>query len=218
MGKSNLYSKTNISTLTTPSPTLQALPNPPIGLEAFSPFLAEDNMIALSLMHQLHLTHAMTPDVALDFLGPLTLMDYINRRIRWLRVRKKMTPLAAVLIEPFTESIICGIYGSWALGRLFGVTAKAIWVVHMVLWLIVDLGVRDALGSNVGEIGVGGSGLGFVGAWVVREVLALPVWVWGMGSDEVVWRGKRYRIMKSGEFVWGGLGCAEVVIRRSNTA
>ena len=33
--------------------------------------------------------------------------DYIQRRVRWLRVRKYMV-LLATLIEPTTESIICG--------------------------------------------------------------------------------------------------------------
>jgi ceramide glucosyltransferase len=200
MGKSNLYSKSNISTLTTPSPTLRCQVNPPTGLAAFSPFLAEDNMIALALWHQLGLKHRMTPDVALDFLSPFSMLDYINRRVRWLRVRKKMTPLFAVMIEPFTESIVCGVYGSWAFGRLFGARKVAIWCLHMICWLLIDLGVRDALGTNIGDLGVrvnGGKGE-FILAWAIREVLALPVWIWGMLSSVVVWRGKRYRIIESG--------------------
>ncbi|KAK4687152.1 ceramide glucosyltransferase, partial [Tremellales sp. Uapishka_1] len=64
VGKSNLYSRSNITSLATPSPTLRRLPSPPAGLEGFGPFLAEDNMIALGLWHQQGLQHAMTSDTA----------------------------------------------------------------------------------------------------------------------------------------------------------
>jgi len=199
MGKSNLYSRRSIASLTSPSPTLRSQPNPPTGLTGFGPFLAEDNMIALSLWHELHLKHAMTSDVVLDFLGALSLRDYINRRVRWIRVRKRMTPLPATLLEPFTESIVCGVYGAWAIRRLVGANLPAIWMLHMVLWLLVDLSVRNALDTHVRGVGPEGRLAPFMLAWAVREALALPVWVWGMMSNEVIWRGTRYRILASGE-------------------
>ncbi|ORY25246.1 glycosyltransferase like family 2-domain-containing protein [Naematelia encephala] len=201
MGKSNLYSRANIASLTTPSPTLRSRPNPPSGLAGFSPFLAEDNMIALGLWHELGLKHAMTSDVALDFLGALSVRDYINRRVRWIRVRKKMTPIFAVLIEPFTESILCGIYGAWAIDRIFIANRVAIFFVHMVIWLLLDLSVRRSLGANVKGIGPPSSTPLFVVAWLAREVLTLPIWLYGIISSDVTWRGKRYRILNSGEAV-----------------
>jgi ceramide glucosyltransferase len=197
MGKSNMYSKANIARLTTPSPTLRQLPNPPTGLAGFGPFLAEDNMIALSIWHELGLKHAMSPDVAFDFLGALSVRDYIMRRVRWIRVRKKMTPLVAVILEPFTESIICGVYGSWAFSRVFGATATSLFVVHMVLWLLVDLSVRHSLETN--SSGPPASTVVFVIAWMAREVMALPIWLYGITSSTVTWRGKSYEILASGE-------------------
>ena len=155
-------------------------------------------MIALSLWHELNLKHAMTGDVAVDFLGALSIRQYINRRIRWIRVRKRMSPILATLIEPFTESIICGIYGSWAIDQLFGANRMAIFLVHMLLWLLVDLGVRAALSTNVKEVGPPSAVASFVMAWLAREVMTLPIWVYGVMSSDVVWRGKRYRILDSG--------------------
>jgi len=206
IGKSNLYSKANIASLTSPSPTLCQQPNPPTGLAGFSPFLAEDNMIALSLWHELSLKHAMTGDVAVDFLGALPLRGYINRRVRWIRVRKRMAPIIATLIEPFTESIICGIYGSWAIDRLFGASKTAIFLVHMVLWLLVDLAVRDALRTDVKDVGPPSGTVSFVLAWLAREVMTMPIWIYGMMSSDVVWRGKKYRILTSGESSLSGSG------------
>ncbi|WVQ83528.1 hypothetical protein IAT38_005669 [Cryptococcus sp. DSM 104549] len=200
VGKSNLYSRTNISHLTTPSPSLRALPSPPSGLAGYSPFLAEDNMLALGLWHQLKLKHAMTPDVALDFLGALSVRDYINRRVRWIRVRKRMT-LPATLLEPLTESIISGLYGAWAIKRLLGANLFPVFLVHMVAWLMVDLSVRRSLETNVKGVGPPGSLAVFLVAWAAREALALPIWMLAMLSSDVVWRGQKYRIIASGEAI-----------------
>ena len=200
MGKLNMYSKANIAALSTPSPTLSQRPDPPKGLRGFGPFLAEDNMIGLSLWHELGLKHAMTGDVALDFIGALSVGDYVQRRIRWIRVRKKMTPILATAIEPFTESVLCGAYGSWAIARLFGATKSSLFIVHMLMWLLVDLSVRRSLGTNVTGIGPPSSTTLFVIAWVAREVSTLPIWLYGITRSEVVWRGKKYRIMTSGEW------------------
>ena len=155
-------------------------------------------MIALSLWHELHLKHTMTGDVALDFLGSLSIRQYIERRVRWIRVRKRMTPLLATLIEPFTESILCGIYGSWAIARLFGAAKSALLLVHMAIWLMVDLSVRQSLSTHVKHIGLPSGTLLFVAAWAMREVMTLPIWLYGITSSDVVWRGKKYRIIESG--------------------
>ena len=200
MGKSNLYSRANIDSLTSPSPTLRSMPNPPSGLAGFSPFLAEDNMIALSLWHELGLKHAMTSDVAVDFLGSLTIRAYINRRIRWIRVRKRMTPILVTALEPFTESVLCGIYGSWAIARLLGADRFALWCVHMFLWFLVDVGVKRALATNVKGLPAT-SGLVFLGAWLAREFMTLPIFFAGILGSDVTWRGNRYRIEQSGEAV-----------------
>ena len=200
MGKSNMYSRDNIASLTSPSPTLQRSPDPPKGLAGFGPFMAEDNMIALSLWHELGLKHAMTSDVALDFIGSLTIQGYISRRVRWLRVRKKMT-LPATIAEPFTESLVCGLYGSWAIARLIGASRPAIFLVHMLVWLFVDLRVKGALETNVKNAGPPTDLPTFLAAWAAREVLALPIWMYAMLGDDVTWRGNRYRILASGEAV-----------------
>lgn len=157
-------------------------------------------MIALSLWHELGLKHAMTSDVALDFIGSLTIQGYIARRARWIRVRKKMT-LAATLAEPLTESLICGSYGSWAISRLIGASRPAIFIIHMILWLFTDLRVKTSLETNVKNAGPPTNMIAFLAAWVAREVLALPIWLYAMLGDEVTWRGNRYRILASGEAV-----------------
>lgn len=196
-----MYSRSNIDSLTSPAPSLRD--SPTRGLAGFGPFMAEDNMVALSLWHEAGLSHAMTGDVALDFLGALSLRDYFMRRARWIRVRKMMT-LPATLAEPLTESIVASAYAAWAVNNFSGVPVGLFWVASMLAWLAVDLSVRRALATNVRHIGPP-SRLGrFLVAWSAREALALPIWLYAMLGSTVVWRGKAYRVLASGESDWRG--------------
>lgn len=126
------------------------------------------------------------------------------------------------------------------MNQLFRANGWGVFVVHMLIWVNVDLSVRRSLGWNrrnggggrgkakgsasVGTgMGSGGAGadggagasgvsgengspdgvstLVFIAAWTVREILALPVFLYGILGDEVWWRGKRYRVVRSGEAV-----------------
>lgn len=53
-----------------------------------------------------------------------------------------------------------------------------------------------------------------MGAWVMREVLALPIWVWAVvGGVTVVWRGRKFWVgvdMKVHEIGGGGREGCEV--------
>lgn len=193
-----MYSRSNIGDIVTPSPTLRKLDPPPRGLAGFGPFMAEDNMIGLSVWHDLKLKHRMVPDVALDFLGALDVRGYVDRRARWIRVRKMMT-LPATLLEPFTESLVAGLYGAWAAHRLFGVPGWLFFAINELAWLAVDLDVRRTLATNVRHIGPQPSTAAFVAAWAARELMALPIWTYAMAGSTVMWRGNRYRILASGE-------------------
>ncbi len=154
-------------------------------------------MIAAAIMHQLKLKHRMTSDLALDCLGPLTLQGYIARRVRWIRVRKRMT-LAATLIEPLTESLLLGVLASWAACTLCGWPRWLFFIMHELAWISTDLAVYRAL--NGGGL-ARDERVGFLVAWACREALALPIWLRAMFGNNVIWRGVTYRIVGSGEAI-----------------
>lgn len=191
-----MYSRANINSLSSPAPSLKT--QNVKGLAGFGPFMAEDNMLAHSIWHELGLKHAMTGDVATDYLGALSVRDYFMRRARWIRVRKMMT-LHATSMEPLTESIVASLYGAWAVHTLFGVPMSLFWVLSMGLWLASDLAVRRALATNVRHLGPPQPTSRFLLAWAARECLALPIWLYAMAGTRVVWRGKAYRALASGE-------------------
>lgn len=165
------------------------------GLEAFGRFLAEDNQIAGALWHELGLRHDLSRDVAMNVVGDMTVMDYVARRVRWVRVRKRLT-LPATLAEPFSESILAGILTSLGLRYLVGVPPWLFFPVHVVAWLLVDM---DVFASLAGQPVPSERRLQFLTAWSIRELLALPIWVAAMVGDTVEWRGGRYRLVQGGE-------------------
>lgn len=125
-------------------------------LARFSIYLAEDNMLALSLWRPpLSLAHVLGSSPACiartNVRDIRTLGDYFARRCRWIRVRRYMVP-AATYVEPFTESIVAGFAGLWALryrGYIPQGLAPALLflVLHFAAWHLVDLGVLDALST-----------------------------------------------------------------------
>lgn len=200
VGKSNLYRRSDLERV---DGSLKPIANAAEGgsqpgrkgLAAFGRFLAEDNMIASALWHELGLRHDLSCDVAKNAVGNMTLSDYIWRRVRWIRVRKRMV-LAATLVEPFTESIMAGSLAALGLRYLYGITPWVFLLVHFLLWLLVDLDVCDSLSGRGVPLP---SRLAFILAWAARELMAFPIWVLAIVGSEVEWRGRRYQVMRNGE-------------------
>ncbi|EFI28669.1 glucosylceramide synthase [Coprinopsis cinerea okayama7 len=198
VGKSNLYRRSDVDRV---NGTLKPIDPMDLdegrvkrGFPSFGRFLAEDNMIASALWHELGLRHDLSTDVAYNVVGNMTIWDYVWRRVRWLRVRKRMV-LAANLVEPFTESIMLSIIGSSSGKYLFGIPRVLFMAVHFVLWFLVDISVYKSLADRVPVV----IDRYFVVAWLLREVASLPIWIFGFFGNTVVWRGQRYRMLRNGE-------------------
>ncbi|KAF8807745.1 glycosyltransferase family 21 protein [Phlegmacium glaucopus] len=196
VGKSNLYRRSDTDRLNASlipirlqTATLEPREH---GLRAFGKYLAEDNMIASAIWHELGLRHDLSCDVARNIIGNMSFSDYVWRRVRWIRVRKHMV-LAATLLEPFTESVALSIIGSLSGRFLLNIPISLFTVLHFVLWLSLDLDVYASIASNT-EVDAA-----FILAWAAREILAFPIWLWAIFGDEVVWRGQKYKVLKNGE-------------------
>ncbi|KAF9015543.1 glycosyltransferase family 21 protein [Cyathus striatus] len=200
VGKSNLYRRSDVERVNgSLKPRRDDLngsePLHDTGLHAFGRFLAEDNMIAGALWHELDLRHDLSCDVAKNVVGNMTLSDYISRRIRWIRVRKHMV-LVPTLIEPFTESILLSMILATSLQYLITAPILIVSVVHFGLWLFIDLDVYASLAGHPLPKSVAPQ---FLGAWLARELLAFPIWLVAIVGDEVTWRGQSYKVLRNGE-------------------
>ncbi|TKA41195.1 hypothetical protein B0A54_07717 [Friedmanniomyces endolithicus] len=162
--------------------------------------------------------HAMLfGDLAVQPMANMSVREYWSRRVRWLRVRK-FTVTLATLVEPGTESFLCSAYGAWALTSLplfhdklaiprTWTAFSLIWLLSVSIWCAMDrilylhlhsaksIEIDDqtpffARPSKAGRRRVFGE---WLLAWLGRETLALPIWIWAFwGGTKVQWRNKRF--------------------------
>ncbi|KAI8893354.1 glycosyl transferase family 21-domain-containing protein [Globomyces pollinis-pini] len=182
IGKSNLFRKADLDSLG--------------GLAQFGKYLSEDNMIGVYLM-SMGLSHQIAPDFAYQSMGPVTIPDFLQRRFRWIRVRK-FTVTAATLFEPFTECLVLGFLSSFAMQHLFGISKTNFLIFHWLLWLISDLTVSTvSYFSRSGNIDYGDVGF-FIIAWFIREIIAFPVYMFAMAGQSITWRDQNYYLYADG--------------------
>ncbi len=160
-------------------------------------------------------------DLAIQPIANMSLSAYIARRVRWLRVRK-FTVTLATLVEPGTESFLCSAYGAFALTSLDGIKHHAgipqtwiafatLWLISISLWALVDWTVYLLLhsGKTIETTNNDKNDvpsfvrplktlsrrpfIEWLAAWLARETLALPIWIWAFwGGVTVVWRDRRF--------------------------
>ncbi|KAK3328201.1 glycosyltransferase family 21 protein [Cercophora scortea] len=229
VGKSNMFRKSDLDRLTDPAqnPLLSASDaSRGRGVDFFSSYICEDHVIGDLIFKSAapgFLKHGLSfGDVAIQPMSGMTAAGYIARRVRWLRARK-WTVLAATLIEPGVESILCCLYFAFALTTIpwfhenLGISQTwgemaAIWASGMVTWMFIDRCLTSKLhklqSAEVdehtpafarGTSRQGGvqqrSFLEWLAAWLGRELLAMPIWTWAvLLGTTVEWRGKKFRV------------------------
>jgi ceramide glucosyltransferase len=216
IGKSSMFKRTHLDALTEGQ-----------GIDYFSFNICEDHLIGDVLWKQkvpeevrgesLGKHVLCFGDLAIQPMSNMSIGEYWNRRVRWLRVRK-FTVTLATLVEPGTESFVCSLYGAYAatalpfFNSIFGiprtwVAFAAFWLLSVSAWCVLDWMLYQKLHS-ADSICVdedtpvfarppkGGRRRPFhewLLAWLGREALALPIWVWAFwGGVTVEWRGKKF--------------------------
>ena len=217
----HLTSSPSSAALSSSNPsTSEATNSQTVGIDHFSYNICEDHLIGDLLWRSsipgkpLLGKHCLVfGDLAIQPIANMTLSAYIARRVRWLRVRK-FTVTLATFVEPGTESFLCSAYGAYALTTMtwapqtwtaFGV----FWLLSVILWAAVDWTVYLLLHSGKtvemdvdAEIPPFAKPLGrlarrpfcqWLFAWLGREALALPIWMWAFwGGVTVTWRDRRF--------------------------
>jgi ceramide glucosyltransferase len=164
--------------------------------------------------------HAMCfGDLAIQPMAGVSVGEYWSRRVRWLRVRK-FTVTLATLVEPGTESMLCSAYGAFAVTTLpffnrhcevpqTWMAFALFWLLSVSIWCMMDRTLYKKLHSGESVLRYEGLQvpefakprdtsrtrplLTWLFAWLGREILALPIWVWAFwGGTTVQWRGKSF--------------------------
>ncbi|KAF2721060.1 glycosyltransferase family 21 protein [Polychaeton citri CBS 116435] len=216
VGKSTMFRWSHLNTLTHEK-----------GIDTFGNNICEDHLIG-DLLWKSQVPeekrgermgkHAMCfGDLAVQPMSNMGVLEYAQRRVRWLRVRK-FTVTLATLVEPGTESFLCSLYGAFAVTKLpffnnslyipqTWTSFAVFWISSVVAWCLVDWNLYRKLHSAA-SIDIDRETPGFARppkgrtrrpfaewflAWLGREALAFPVWFWAVwGGTKVQWRGKRF--------------------------
>jgi len=228
-GKSNMFRKSHLDTLTDPSQNPILPPSDASrrrGIDFFSSYICEDHLIGDLLWRSEvrgHGNHGLvTGDLAIQPVSDMSVAAYIARRVRWLRVRK-WTVIAATLVEPGVESLVCNFMFAFAmttlpqLGEPFGIPQTwgalgLLWLMGVAIWMVLDRLTYNMLhacktvevDSNTPDFARGIDRSGGIGrkpfgewflAWLGREFLAFPIWAWAvLFGTTVTWRGKSFRV------------------------
>lgn len=228
VGKSNMFRKSHLDQVTDPSlnPVLSKDERRPRGVDYFSHNICEDHLIGDLLWRSPlpgHRNHGIVwGDLAVQPVAEMSVSAYAARRVRWLRARK-WTVLAATLVEPGVESLLCCAYFAFGATTVpwfrasIGASASwkamgLIWLTAVTAWMSLDWVVFRRLHSGLTMAatkrtpffawGAGGSRssmgrpfLEWVTAWVGREALALPIWTWAVCLGMTVsWRGETFDV------------------------
>ncbi|KAH9208569.1 hypothetical protein DL95DRAFT_37577 [Leptodontidium sp. 2 PMI_412] len=218
VGKSNMFRRSHLNYLTSNSSNYSP------GIDFFSENICEDHLIGDLLWRkrvqdeisgQKFYKHGLVfGDLAIQPMAGMSVREYIARRVRWLRVRK-WTVTLATFVEPGVEPLLCSAYGAFAISTLpwFAVPHTwsvfgGIWLGIVLLWMGVDSlayakvhsGASLELDENTPSFARPPKGrkrpfVEWVFAWLGREFLALPIWIWACyGGTTVMWRGKKFRV------------------------
>lgn len=157
------------------------------GIKTLGGYIAEDYM-AGHAMSKLDLRIELMRSPVEQYIGTYSLKQFWKRHLRWGRIRKSIAPIA-FLAEPIFFSSVSGMAGAFALQKWFDIAFLETWFVHMIGWATMDL-ILHCLSDRFS--------IRALGAWWVREALALPLWGSILFGHSVDWRGARYRLLQGG--------------------
>ncbi|EXJ91687.1 ceramide glucosyltransferase [Capronia epimyces CBS 606.96] len=234
VGKSNMFRRSHLDHLTAErakreDPTAPTLAR--TGIDYFSHNICEDHLIGDLLWKstvpdlpefppRMRNHGLVLGDLAIQPVAGMTVVNYVARRVRWLRVRKFTVP-AATIVEPGTESFLCSACGAFGVTTCqstqawFGNTWGSFffwWTLSIILWASVDWQLYQLLhsGRTLETNEAGADDLpafarpltrdrskrpfkAWLLAWLGREALALPIWTWAIwGGVTVTWRDHRF--------------------------
>jgi len=163
------------------------------GLKILGHYIAEDYMAGHGIQ-KLDLTVELMHSPIEQFIGNYSYKSFWSRHLRWGRIRKSIAPIA-FLIEPFFFSTVSGALGAFALSSVFKCSPVLIWFLHMAMWGICDVVIYNLMDQVSWKS---------IGAWMIREGLALVLWVSIFSGNTVSWRGRDYHLLRGGLLSEGG--------------
>lgn len=158
------------------------------GISILSRYLAEDYM-AGEAVKRLGLKVILAEDPVPQIIGHLKFKDFWSRHIRWGRIRKSQA-FIAFMVEPFLLSTVSSILGCLVFKSIFHLSALHFFTWQMIFWFVCEIPTLIKSRSKIT--------LEVMVIWLLRELLAFPLWIHIAIGNTVQWRGKKLKIEVGG--------------------
>lgn len=163
------------------------------GLKTFGVYLAEDFFYAQSLIDRgWRMTISSQP--AMQNSGHCKVNSFQARLKRWAKLRVAMLP-TIIFFEPLSECLVLGACASWAAGILFDWDSLVFYLVHILLWFMLDW----ALLCFVQNGPLPFNKLEYVCGWLLSETTRPYLFLQALLEPFIQWRTRSYRLK------WGGV-------------
>ncbi|CAH8583205.1 unnamed protein product [Heterobilharzia americana] len=164
------------------------------GLAYFGKYLAEDYFLSSALCEKGYRI-VMSSYPVMQNVGDSTLVNYIRRMVRWLRLRLNMLPLVSGVLEPLSESITLGLLFSLTMEYLFDVKFIQLLVAHFTMWIILDYTLLRCIQNSKLPFSLPI----FLLAWITRELLVFVVFIKALSNPWCIkWGNYYYRVYLGG--------------------
>ncbi|HAV61592.1 MAG TPA: hypothetical protein DCY13_04410 [Verrucomicrobiales bacterium] len=164
------------------------------GFAALADYLADDNRLGL-LVHRAGLRVELTNAVVDCFSGPMTLRQVWDHQLRWARTIRVCEPVP-FFFSVLTNALVWSVL--WVLVAIpFGIGWQLMTATGgLVAYAAVRLATAWNNGAKLTQ--------GRLSLWKIAQVLDLRDglgflwWLFAFLGNRIVWRGRRYRILKEG--------------------
>lgn len=161
------------------------------GIRILARYLAEDFM-AGEAMRKLGLRVILARDPVDQHIGAHSISGFWDRHIRWGRLRKAQAPIAFA-VEPFFGPVLSSFFSAWVTSASFDLPFWSVFAAHWVIWGFCDLALVRRMSPRFPAYALL--------TWMVRELLALPLWFHIASGNTVKWRGRRMEVRAGGLLV-----------------
>ncbi|CAF0763799.1 unnamed protein product, partial [Didymodactylos carnosus] len=158
------------------------------GLRAFGHYIAEDFYLAYEVAKQ-GWKIRVAPAPALQNSGEYSIRTWIDRMIRWYKLRMRLSPLA--YLEPFQECLSSALLAGIVTNYLFEWNSLVVTACHILIWFMLDyLMLRITQGGPLPF-----SKFEFAVAWMMREISAFYIYFKAFTeSSTIKWRGRVFKL------------------------
>ncbi|KAL4223662.1 hypothetical protein ACF0H5_017130 [Mactra antiquata] len=162
------------------------------GLDHFAKYLAEDFFLAHETVAQGYKI-SLSNKLAMQNSGFYSVDHFHKRLTRWGQLRVATVPTLLIL-EPLSECIVLGFIVSLCVEYVFGLSALAFFLMHILVWFLIDYTLLNICQDSPLPF----SKFDFLCAWLLRECTSFYLSIKSHMQRVIVWRHRRYRLR------WGG--------------